>query len=748
MSVGKRDAGRALQNVLGRGGNVNAGNPLEVHDPKVGSLISYEGTTTADGAGDGSSLIDNVLTTKPDYDGNLVIITSGAYAGQARDINGITTGGTVSPHLAFDGQILRGTKFVIAAIRLTPAEVAALVALVNAIEVKAERIDFGGVIYFDHLRGVAGTAYPIGTPLVPSNNITDVITLCTARLIKVIDVWGILNLNADREGYTFIGHRTEDPAIAFDLGGQSLDGSVIRGCTVKGTQGGVGFLTLEDCIIYQLVDFQGIANLCDLYGSAMTLRNLGFQDLSKCNSVHSDLTITVNAPTRASFKECAGNCTFTGQTGGDLYIRGYKGTLVIDTMTDGVCDIYANGADITINVSCAGTGVIKIYGNARVTDNHGAGTIVNDYTKETQLDAMQGAGWTDETLKAIKDAIDAVIPGVGDATQAKQDAIEAKLDLPAADETANTLIGEVIGQKGDVANETASQASIIGLLRAIITTYLNDGTIGLSNLQTLLAAIPTVMVGTNDAALASVLGALDTAAAEGAVTNADEAMAYIKQLVTLLLNAGYGLDALQTLLAAITAAGPTKAEMDAAHALLATPAQVVTALTTYDAPTKDEMDTAHALLATLAKQNRVLCSMDFWSIPQTAVVVPAGAAPQTLPDVVVDLPAGVTVVKATAMFKFRMLANAGAANKLAGDQFIQIQKAAGAFANAISLVADQFGIAEATREGGDIVIGDLNVVATVDGNETYGFQWTDALADIAGLTFNDLQMGIRVFYSL
>ena len=45
-------------------------------------------------------------------------------------------------------------------------------------------------------------------------------------------------------------------------------------------------------------------------------------------------------------------------------------------------------------------------------------------------------------------------------------------------------------------------------------------------------AIPTTMVGTDNAALASVVGALNTAASTGAVTSADEAMAYIKQLIT------------------------------------------------------------------------------------------------------------------------------------------------------------------------------------------------------------------------
>ena len=44
---------------------------LLVYDPKGGSLISYAGTTTADGAGDGSTLVDDVLITRPDFNGNL-----------------------------------------------------------------------------------------------------------------------------------------------------------------------------------------------------------------------------------------------------------------------------------------------------------------------------------------------------------------------------------------------------------------------------------------------------------------------------------------------------------------------------------------------------------------------------------------------------------------------------------------------------------------------------------------------------
>ena len=125
---------QALRDVLGAGGDINAANPLEVHDPKVGSLISYEGVTSAAGAGDGSTLVCAALAALPDYDGNEVIITSGNNIGQARDITGTTAAGVVTAHLVFDNQVAAGTHFVIAAIRTVPAEVAALVLLVQAIQ--------------------------------------------------------------------------------------------------------------------------------------------------------------------------------------------------------------------------------------------------------------------------------------------------------------------------------------------------------------------------------------------------------------------------------------------------------------------------------------------------------------------------------------------------------------------------------------------------------------------------------------
>ena len=77
----------------------------------------------------------------------------------------------------------------------------------------------------------------------------------------------------------------------------------------------------------------------------------------------------------------------------------------------------------------------------------------------------------------------------------------------------------------------ANGASLLDTIR----DELANATDGLSALKTLIDAIPTTMVGTDNAFLASVGGALADAAAAGEVTTADTLVQYIKQLINILI---------------------------------------------------------------------------------------------------------------------------------------------------------------------------------------------------------------------
>lgn len=75
------------------------------------ALVSYSGVTTSAGGAGGATLVDSTLSI--DYDGQTVLITSGSFTGQARDIDGDTSSGTVTPSSNFGGIIVAGTTFLI-----------------------------------------------------------------------------------------------------------------------------------------------------------------------------------------------------------------------------------------------------------------------------------------------------------------------------------------------------------------------------------------------------------------------------------------------------------------------------------------------------------------------------------------------------------------------------------------------------------------------------------------------------------
>lgn len=103
-------------------------------------------------------------------------------------------------------------------------------------------------------------------------------------------------------------------------------------------------------------------------------------------------------------------------------------------------------------------------------------TLVKDHLVD-----IKGAGWTTETLKAIKDAID-TIPAGGDATEAKQDAIQGALgthdtDIKALLATiAGFLDTEITAILADLDNPDQYKADVAALaLEATLTAIKGGG---------------------------------------------------------------------------------------------------------------------------------------------------------------------------------------------------------------------------------------------------------------------------------
>jgi len=146
-------------------------------------------------------------------------------------------------------------------------------------------------------------------------------------------------------------------------------------------------------------------------------------------------------------------------------------------------------------------------------------------------------------------------------------------------------------------------------------------------------------------------------------------------------------------------------------------------------------------------------SMEFWSVANAALDLPAVAANVNCSNIVVsDLPAGATVIKALGALQFRAVENpnAGGNNGIKGAQNIRISDDDWASSEAfLLLVDDQFLLDASTKEGGGIFTADdaSDCKATVTGNGTYKVRFEDALVDFATLTFHDLKVGLKIWFT-
>ena len=160
-----------------------------------------------------------------------------------------------------------------------------------------------------------------------------------------------------------------------------------------------------------------------------------------------------------------------------------------------------------------------------------------------------------------------------------------------------------------------------------------------------------------------------------------------------------------------------------------------------------EMRTSIALMTSIA---------DFWSEPIEEVQINGAGITVALPGIPLDgIPSGASILRAIAMFKFRMVENTNAAaNKLNGgtvpgaSQVMQVRDGTpGSWIDAINFADNLFGLEGQTREGGDVCIGSVDISGIVDENESYEFRWLLGRADLDFINFNDVQMGIRVWYT-
>jgi hypothetical protein len=118
---------------------------------------------------------------------------------------------------------------------------------------------FGNKVYINTSTGAAGTAFPLGAPFAPVNNLADAITIADANGIKEFALAGLLTLDRSIAGYSIIGINANftDTIV---LANYSIAGCRFEGVTLTGAWNGLAYCS--SCQILEATNFNGNMDNC------------------------------------------------------------------------------------------------------------------------------------------------------------------------------------------------------------------------------------------------------------------------------------------------------------------------------------------------------------------------------------------------------------------------------------------------------------------------------------------------------
>ena len=143
-----------------------------------------------------------------------------------------------------------------------------------------------------------------------------------------------------------------------------------------------------------------------------------------------------------------------------------------------------------------------------------------------------------------------------------------------------------------------------------------------------------------------------------------------------------------------------------------------------------------------------LSMIDFWSDP-LRVTLNNTPADETLSNVVIPDLGTYTIIAAYAMLRSAETnENSGSDNMLDVDTFIQVDKAAAGYINAIKMLTYEYSVMANKHENNFLeIISDIDISSRVANNATTNFKWTGVSCTAASLYIGGLRTGIRLIVS-
>jgi len=236
-------------------------------------------------------------------------------------------------------------------------------------EIGLSKLPLDGV-YLDDYYGVAGTDWPIGTPGMPVDNLTDAISIAVARGLNIFYlVSGSFSIPSNIDAYHFIGIDEENSILS--LNGKVLDRCSFNGLQVSGIAASGSLCFFKNCRLINDLTLYGAHDFEDTVAWDGTKIKVGedwTQILFDKSSCFQDNTIDFNdLIAKILLIDSSGNVTIAKMSDASSELR-----------------VYGNGLCLTLGPTCT-AGDIYIYGDVKIIDNS-SGVTINDYTNKPKAE--------------------------------------------------------------------------------------------------------------------------------------------------------------------------------------------------------------------------------------------------------------------------------------------------------------------------------------------------------------------------
>jgi len=263
---------------------------------------------------------------------------------------------------------------------------------------------FDHAVTYDEINGVAGTGYTasggiIGTPSVPSNNITDALAIAVSRGFDTVRIKGTANFGAtpSLDGWNFIGDNKSISKIIF-TNGDTGDCS-FKQLYLQGDMWGAIFA--DECTIGAVTGLGCTTN-------TSTLQNCLLENNIQLRADNNQRFNLINCSTTT---DALIDFDVNGSAG-HISILGHQCRIQLKNITAGnLIHFSGKGAEVYMDATCT-NGTIEIHGNVAIT-NSGTLTIEDDTSQALAWEHLvDGAYTAEEVLRGVSSALLSKVSGM------------------------------------------------------------------------------------------------------------------------------------------------------------------------------------------------------------------------------------------------------------------------------------------------------------------------------------------------